>query len=95
MAVLRFTPAALGDLERLAAFLRDSDADAATHTIPLILDGLRILAAHPLIGRPLDARRRELVIFRGRQGYVAQYSFRPVQDEGIVLAIRHQRELDG
>ena len=80
MAVLRFTPAALGGLERLA---------------PLILDGLRILGAHPLIGRPIDARRRELVIFRGRQGYVAQYSFRPAQDEVVVLAIRHQRELDG
>ena len=95
MAVLRFTPAALDDLERLAAFLRDADPVAATQTISLILDGLRILTAHPLVGRPLDARRRELVIFRGRQGYLAQYSFRPVQDEVIVLAIRHQRELDG
>ena len=95
MAVIRFTPAALQDLERLADFLREADLDTAAQTIPLILDGLRILATHPLIGRPIDAKRRELVIFRGRSGYTAQYSFRPVQDEVVVLAIRHQRELDG
>ena len=95
MAALRFTPSAVEDLERLAEFLRDADPDAAVQTIPLILEGLRILGAHPLIGRPIDAKRRELVIFSGRHGYVAQYSFRPTSDEVVVLAIRHQRELDG
>jgi plasmid stabilization system protein ParE len=40
VAILRFTPAALGDLERLAAFLRQTDPAAAVETIPLILDGL-------------------------------------------------------
>ena len=95
MAVLRFAPAALSDLERVAEFLRESDPTAAAETIPLILDGLKILRDHPLIGRPIAHERRELVIFRGRRGNVAQYSFRPSHDEVIVLAIRHQRELDG
>lgn len=94
MAALRFTPAALRDLERLAAFLRESDPPAAAETIPLILDALRILAAYPLIGRPVDAQRRELLIFRGRTGYVAQYAFLPGADEVLFLAIRHQREVD-
>lgn len=94
MASLRFTPAALRDLERLAAFLRQSEPEAAGETIPLILDGLKVLATHPLIGRPIDARRRELLVFRGRTGYVAQYSFRPADDEVVLLAIRHQREVD-
>ncbi len=95
MATLRFTPAALGDLERLAAFLRESDPGAAVETIPLILDGLKVLATHPIIGRPVEADRRELLVFRGRTGYVAQYSFRHAADEVVVLAIRHQREVDG
>ena len=95
MAVLRFAPAALSDLERLAEFLRESDPVAAADTVPLILHGLKILRDHPLIGRPIASDRRELVIFRGRRGYVAQYSFRLRQDEVIVLTIRHQRELDG
>ena len=94
MASLRLTPAALRDFERLAAFLRQSDPEAAAETIPLILNGLRVLATHPLIGRPIDSRRRELLIFRGRTGYVAQYSFRPADDEVVLLAIRHQREVD-
>jgi len=95
VSTLRFTPAALQDLERLAAFLRESDPRAAAETIPLILDGLKVLASHPLIGRPIDVNRRELVIFRGRTGYLAQYSFRLAADEVLVLAVRHQREIDG
>lgn len=95
MATLRFTPAALSDLERLAAFLRDSDPGAAVETIPLILDGLKVLATYPFIGRPVEADRRELLVFRGRTGYLAQYSFRLAADEVVVLAIRHQREVDG
>jgi plasmid stabilization system protein ParE len=94
LASLRLTPAALRDFERLAAFLRQSDSEAAAETIPLILEGLRVLATHPLIGRPIDSRRRELLIFRGRTGYVAQYSFRPADDEVVLLAVRHQREVD-
>jgi plasmid stabilization system protein ParE len=94
VATLRFTPTALLDLERLAAFLRDEDPAAAAATIPLILEGLKVLAAHPLIGRPIDSRRRELLVFRGRSGYVAQYAFLAAEDEVAVLAIRHQREID-
>ena len=35
---------------------------------------------------------RELVISRGRSGYVALYSFEPVHDACLILAVRHQRE---
>jgi len=94
LATLRFTPAALADLERLALFLRESDPAAAIETIPIILDGLKLLATHPLIGRPVDAQRRELLVFRGRSGYAALYSFLPLADEVVVLAVRHQREVE-
>jgi plasmid stabilization system protein ParE len=94
LATLRFTPAALRDLEYLASFLRETDPKAAGETIPPILNGLKVLATHPLIGRPIAAGRRELLVFRGRSGYVAQYAFLPVADEVVVLAIRHQREVD-
>ena len=94
MATLRFTPAALLDLERLATFLRESDPAAAAETIPLILEALKVLAAYPLVGRPIDMKRRELVVFRGRTGYLVQYSFRLAQEEVVILAVRHQREVD-
>jgi plasmid stabilization system protein ParE len=94
VATLRFTPAALADLERLAEFLRESDPAAAVETITLILDGARLLQVHPLIGRPIDAARRELLVFRGRFGYAAQYNFRPANEEVVILAVRHQREVE-
>ncbi len=62
--------------------------------MPLILNGLKVLADHPLIGRPIDASRRELLVFRGRWGYFAQYAFRPADNEVVFLAIRHQREVE-
>lgn len=92
MATVRLSPVALADLERLAEFLRDSDPAAAAETIPLIFDSLKLLAGHPLVGRQVAPSRRELVMFRGRSGYVAQYAFLPESDEVIVLTIRHQRE---
>jgi plasmid stabilization system protein ParE len=95
LAALRIAPAALEDLERLAGFLRESDPAAASETVSLILDGLKVLARYPLIGRPIAVNRRELVLFRGRTGYLAQYTFRLADDEVVVLAVRHQREVDG
>jgi len=54
---------------------------------------LSILARHPLIGRPVDSRLRELVISRGRTGNVALFSLDLVDDAVMVWAIRHQREV--
>jgi plasmid stabilization system protein ParE len=95
VATLRWAPVALDDLERLAEFLRETDLAAARETIALILKGIRVLQEHPLIGRPLHVNRRELVIFRGRTGYLAQYHYDFSRDEVLVLAVRHQREVDG
>jgi len=92
MARLVFAPHALRDLDRLADFLlQQSPADAAA-TGPLIGSALRVLAQHPMIGRPVEAGLRELLISRGRTGYVALYRYDPATDTALVLAIRHQRE---
>jgi plasmid stabilization system protein ParE len=95
VAVVRLAPAALQDLERLVAFLREGDPVAAGETATLIFKGLRILEEHPLIGRPLHINRRELVIHRGRTGYLVQYHYDMSSDEVVVLAVRPQREVDG
>jgi plasmid stabilization system protein ParE len=85
-------PGAGDDLERLATFLLESDPIAAESTAALILDGLRILATHPLIGRSVSPSHRQLAISRGRTGYVALYSYDDRHDRVLVKAIRHQRE---
>jgi plasmid stabilization system protein ParE len=92
MTRLVFAPRALLDLERLAAFLRDNDAASARETVPTLIRGLAILKEHPLIGRKVEAGLRELVIARGKSGYIALYDFDVVNDSAIVQAIRHQRE---
>ena len=45
-------PEAADDLERLADFLLETDAERAIETIDLILDALAILEHHPRMGRP-------------------------------------------
>ena len=93
MASLFLTTRALDDLERLARFLAESDPPAADRTVGLILDALQVLEPHPLIGRPVETGRRELVISRGRSGYIALYRYVPARDRVYVLAIRHQRDV--
>ncbi len=81
------------DLDRLAAFLIETSPALATETAPLIIGALRSLRDHPLIGRPVEEGLRELLISRGRTGYVALYRYNPVADRVLVLRVRHQREL--
>jgi plasmid stabilization system protein ParE len=95
MAVVRWLPPALEDLARLVEFLRNEDPRAAGDTARLIFEALRVLEKYPLIGRTLRGERRELVIYRGRTGYLAQYEYHPATDEVVILAVRHQRELEG
>lgn len=92
MARLIYSGRALAHLERLTGFLLESDRAAALATIDLIEEAVVILDRHPLIGRAVEDGLRELVISRGRSGHVALYSFEPIHDAVLVLAVRHQRE---
>ncbi|MDP1526832.1 MAG: type II toxin-antitoxin system RelE/ParE family toxin [Rhodocyclaceae bacterium] len=92
MARLIYSAQALGDFERLTDFLLTSDPQAAVATVGLIDEAITLLKHHPLIGRPVEHGLRELVISRGRTGYLALYDFDEMQDVIVILAIRHQRE---
>lgn len=92
MASLLLSAEALDDLDRLEDFLRQSDAASSASTPALILRALGILEEHPCMGQPVDGGLRQLVISRGRTGYVALYRYREDIDVAVVLAIRHQRE---
>jgi plasmid stabilization system protein ParE len=87
-----FTERALSDLDRLFEFLAQHDPAAGGKAGEEIIDATAVLQRHPMIGRPVRGRLRELVISQGRTGYVALYRFSPEMDEVQVLAIRHQRE---
>lgn len=89
-----YSPEAAHDLEQLVDFLLQHDATAAIKTIDIITDAIVLLTQHPLIGRPVEHGLRELVISRGKTGYLAFYEFDEPHDVVIVLAVRHQREQD-
>lgn len=92
MAVVFYSPRALGDLERLVVFLAESAPQTAEETGELITSAVEVLERHPLIGRPVESGLRELIISLGKTGYVALYRFHPRRRAVWVLRIRHQRE---
>ena len=92
MPRLVFAPRALRDLDRLTDFLLEQSPPLAPATVPIIVGGLGVLKVHPLIGRPTEHGMRELMISRGRTGYIALYQYEARSDVVMVLAIRHQRE---
>lgn len=94
MAHIIYSLRALADLERLTDFLQEENPTAAAQTVNLITEAVQILDNHLLIGRPAEQGLRELVISRGKSGYLALYSYEQEQDTVLVLAVRHQREVD-
>lgn len=92
MAKFEYSEDALADIERLVDFLIDIDLAVALETFNVIDDGVRLLTRHPEIGRLVGGGKRELVISRGRTGYIAIYEFDKWIDTVVVLAIKHQRE---
>ena len=93
MTEVVYTPRVLNDIDRLESFFLEVDMQAARHTIPLILSAIETLSLHPQIGRRRGGPTRELVISRGKTGYVALYRYDEIRDVARVLAIRYQREL--
>lgn len=101
MATVKLSAAVLADLERLQDFAEQSGdpiveiTDSNNASIGLavfLLDAMAVLSHQPGIGRRAEQGRRELVISRGRSGYLAKYRVYPETDQVLILCIRHQRE---
>lgn len=92
MARVELLPEVLVDFERFLDHLAVHEAQSASERMAEILSAINILATSPLIGRPVNAGKRELIIGSGTHGYVALYRHVPAIDTVFVLAIRHQKE---
>ena len=57
-----------------------------------IVEAIGVLETNPLIGRPAENGKRELMIGRRTHGYVALYRYVAEIDTVFVLGIRAQRE---
>ena len=92
MARVQITVRALADLERLFDFLAEHNPKLARERMLSVRRALELLADHPLLGRQAEDGRRELILSRGRFGYVAKYRWVPAEDAILILAVRHQLE---
>ena len=82
-----------GDFDRIFDFLFEHVPETAVDRIEAIIAALDVLESSPLIGRPVENGKRELVIATGASGYLALYRYVPELDTVFVLAVRSQREL--
>ena len=95
MPRLIWSPPALREVQRLYRFLAEKNADAAKRAARAIRDGLKVIGHQPEIGRPvpdMEPEYREWLIAFGDSGYVALYRYDG--QTAVILAVRHQRELE-
>ena len=92
MASVQITTRALEDLERLFDFLAEHNPKVARERMLSVRRAFELLSDHPLLGRQAEDGRRELILSRGRFGYVAKCRWVPSSDVVLILAVRHQLE---
>ena len=95
MSRIELAPEVGDDIDRILVHLVEHQIADAAARIDDIIRAIEVLERNPLIGRPVRADLRELVIGRGAQGYVALYRYVPELDTAFVLAIRGQKEAGG
>lgn len=92
MARIELAPELGEDFDRILEHLFKYEVADAALRIEEILQAISVLEHNPLIGRPVQADLRELIIGRQSRGYVALYHYIPEIDIVFVLAIRSQHE---
>ncbi len=80
------------DFDRILDHLSEHAVEDAPGRIREIVQAIDVLQHNPLIGKPVSADMRELVIGRRARGYIALYRYIEQIDTVFVLAIRSQRE---
>jgi len=89
---IRLASGVIDDLDRIVEHLQCHEIEGAEARAGEIISAFDVLADNPLIGRPAEDDKRELLIGHSPRGYVALYRYLPVIDIVLVLAIRAQRE---
>jgi toxin ParE1/3/4 len=93
MSRIELAPEVGDDLDRILDHLADHGVVDAPSRIREIIQAIAVLEQNPLIGRPVYADKRELVIGRRSRGFVALYRYVAEIDTVFVLALRSQREV--
>lgn len=92
MSRIELAPEVRDDFDRILDYLAQYQVENPVLRIREIIEALNVLEHNPLIGRPANNGKRELVIGRRSHGYVALYRYVAELDTVFVLAVRGQRE---
>jgi len=100
MSRIELAPEVGDDFDRILDYLAEYQIenpllrirDIPALRIQEIIEALNVLEHNPLIGRPANNDKRELVIGRRSHGYVALYRYVAEVDTVFILAVRNQRE---
>lgn len=92
MSRVELTPEVGDDLDRILEHLFQYQVAAAPSRLEDIMRAIDVLERNPLIGRPVRADLRELVIGHHARGYVALYRYVAELDTVFVLATRGPKE---
>lgn len=92
MARIELAPELADDFDRILDHLLAHEVAGAASRGWDVIRAIDVLEQNPLIGRPVKADLRELVIGHGARGYVALYRYVEELDTVFVLAIRGQKE---
>lgn len=92
MSRIELAPEVGDDLDRILDHLARHQVENPAARIWEIIEAINVLEHNPLIGRPVNNDKRELVIGQRSHGYVALYRYIAKADTVFVLAVRSQLE---
>lgn len=92
MSRIELAPELTDDFDRILDHLSQYDLENAAARIRGIVQAFDVLETNPLIGRPVSANKRELIIGSDSRGYVALYRYVSEIDTVFILALRAYRE---
>ena len=92
MSRIELAPEVREDFDRILDHLDQYLVDNPAARIHEFVEAFGVLDTNPLIGRPAENGKRELMIGRRTHGYVALYRYVAEIDTVFVLGIRAQRE---
>lgn len=92
MSHIELAPEVGDDFDRILDHLAQFQVENPVLRIKEIIEALNVLEHNPMIGRPANTDKRELVIGRSSHGYVALYRYIVEIDTVFVLAVRSQQE---
>lgn len=92
MSRIELAPEVGDDFDRILDHLARYQVENLAARIREIIEAINVLEHNPLIGRPVNNDKRELVIGQRSHGYVALYRYISKADTVFILAVRSQLE---